>query len=55
MAVVTALVRPHLARQARASLAMDRLPPVDDTSTRSALPDLPATPVSQVVARQLAA
>jgi uncharacterized protein YbjT (DUF2867 family) len=55
MGLVTAVVRPHLARQARASLAMDRLPPVDDSSTRSALPDLPATPVSQVVAGQRAA
>jgi uncharacterized protein YbjT (DUF2867 family) len=55
MAVVTAVTRPDLARQARASIAMDRLPPVDDSSTRSALPDLPATPVSQVVARQPAA
>ncbi|MGN6575781.1 MAG: SDR family oxidoreductase [Nocardioides sp.] len=49
MALATALVRPDLARQARASLAMDRLPAADDHRTREEVPGLPATPVSQVV------
>lgn len=50
MALVTGLLRPDLARQARASLAMDRLPTADDRRTREEFPDLPCTPVSQVVA-----
>ena len=50
MALATAALRPDLARQARASLAMDRLPPVDDHRTREQVAGLPSTPVSQVVA-----
>ena len=50
MALATGLVRPDLARQARASLAMDRLPASDDHRTREEVPGLPSTPVSQVVA-----
>lgn len=49
MATLAALVRPDLARQARASLAMDILPPVDDHETRAAFPDLPAVPVSRLL------
>ena len=50
MAAVAAPVRPDLARQARASLAMDVLPPVDDQETRRAF-DLPAVPVSLLLSR----
>lgn len=50
MALATALVRPDLARRARASLAMDRLAPADDRRTRAEVPGLPSTPVSEVVA-----
>jgi len=49
MATLAAPVRPGLARQARASLAMDSLPPVDDHETRAAFPDLPAVPVSRLL------
>jgi NADH dehydrogenase len=49
MATLAAPVRPELARQARASLAMDVLPPVDDHETRAAFPDLPALPVSRLL------
>ncbi len=48
MSALAGPVRPELARQARASLAMDRLPPTDDGETRAALPWLPATPVTAV-------
>lgn len=51
MAIVAAPVRPDLARRARASLAMDVLPPVDDHPTRAAFPDLPAVPVSRLIAQ----
>lgn len=50
MATLTAPVRPDLTRRARASLAMDVLPPVDDHLTRAAFPDLPAVPVSRLLA-----
>jgi len=49
MAALAAPVRRDLARQARASLAMDVLPPVDDHPTRAAFPDLPAVPVSRLL------
>ncbi len=48
-------VRPELGRQAAAALAMDVLPPADDTRTRERFPDLPATPVSTVLAELMAA
>lgn len=51
MATLTAAIRPDLARQARASLAMDVLAPVDDHLTREAFPDIPAVPVSRLLAR----
>jgi len=51
MATLTAPVRPDLARMARASLAMDVLSPVDDHLTRAAFPDLPAVPVSRLLAQ----
>ncbi|MBA2773512.1 MAG: NmrA family NAD(P)-binding protein [Nocardioidaceae bacterium] len=46
IATMAAPVRPDIARQARASLAMDVLAQVDDHETRAAFPDLPAVPVS---------
>jgi NADH dehydrogenase len=49
MATLAAPVRPDLARRARASLAMDVLPPVDDHQTRAAFPDLPAVAVSRLL------
>lgn len=49
MATLAARVRPDLARKARASLAMDILPQVDDHETRAAFPDLPAVPVSRLL------
>jgi uncharacterized protein YbjT (DUF2867 family) len=49
LAVVAAPVRPDVARQARAALAIDSLPPVDDRETRSAFADLPAVPVSRLL------
>lgn len=49
MSILAAPVRPDIARQARAALAMDVLPPVDDQATRAAFPDLPAVPVSQLI------
>lgn len=51
MATLAAPVRPGLARQARASLAMDVLPPVDDRETRAGFPDLSAVPVSRLLAQ----
>jgi NADH dehydrogenase len=51
MTTLAAPVRPDLARQARASLAMDLLPPVDDQATRAAFPGLPAMPVSRLLAQ----
>ncbi|QGN58504.1 SDR family oxidoreductase [Nostocoides sp. HKS02] len=51
MAAVTSLVRPQLARQARASLAMDSLPTARDDALRAEFPDLPRIPVSDIVAR----
>jgi NADH dehydrogenase len=51
MAAATAMVRPQLARQARASLAMDTLPTARDDALRAEFPELPSTPVSAVVAR----
>jgi len=51
MSLLAAPVRPDLARQARASLAMDGLPPVDDHETRELFPDLAAVGVTEVLAR----
>lgn len=50
MVATAGRLRPALGRQAAAALAMDVLPPVDDTTTRARFPDLPCTPVSAVVA-----
>lgn len=49
MATLAGPLRPDLARQARASLAMDVLPPTDDSATRAEFPDLPALPVNQLL------
>jgi len=49
MATLAARVSPDVARRARASLAMDVLPQVDDHETRAAVPDLPAIPVSRLL------
>jgi nucleoside-diphosphate-sugar epimerase len=43
--------RPEIARQSRASLAMDNLSTRQDEALRAEFPDLPRTSVSQVVAR----
>lgn len=45
------VLRPSVGRMVRAALAMDELAPVDDGHTRALLPDLPATPVSEVARR----
>ncbi len=42
-------IRSGFARQARASLAMDVLPPVDDHETRAAFPDIAALPASRLL------
>jgi NADH dehydrogenase len=50
MANTVGLLKPGMALQARAALAMDELPTTNDTALRNEFPDLPCTPVSQVVA-----
>lgn len=50
MANTVGRLKPEVARQARAALAMDEVPPTDDSATRDLLPDLPRRPVSEVVA-----
>lgn len=50
MAGTVGRLKPELARQARAALAMDELPPAEDSTTRARFPDLPRRPVSEVVA-----
>lgn len=50
MASTVGLLKPGMALQARAALAMDELPTTSDTELRGEFPDLPRTPVSQVVA-----
>lgn len=50
MANTVGRLKPEVARQARAALAMDGAPLVDDTATRDLLPELSRRPVSEVVA-----
>jgi len=50
MANTVGLLKPEMALQARAALAMDEFPTTNDTALRIEFPDLPCTPVSQVVA-----
>ena len=50
MANTVGLLKPEMALQARAALAMDELPTTSDTTSRNELPDLPRMPVSDVVA-----
>lgn len=50
MANTVGLLKPEMALQARAALAMDELPTTNDSALRIEFPDLPCTPVSQVVA-----
>jgi len=50
MANTVGLLKPEMALQARAALAMDELPTTNDRALRIEFPDLPCTPVSQVVA-----
>ncbi|MFL6081110.1 MAG: SDR family oxidoreductase [Ornithinibacter sp.] len=50
MANTVGLLKPVIARQARAALAMDVFPTTNDRDLRSEFPDLPCTPVSAVVA-----
>jgi hypothetical protein len=50
MANTVGLLKPAMALQARAALAMDELPTTSDTELRDEFPDLPRTPVSEVVA-----
>jgi NADH dehydrogenase len=49
MADTVGLFKPAMALQARAALAMDELPTTSDTKLREEFPDLPRTPVSEVV------
>jgi len=51
VAATLGLVHPEIGRKARAALAMDLLPTARDAATRDEFPDLPCTPVSDVVAR----
>jgi NADH dehydrogenase len=51
MALTVGVLKPSLGRQARAGLAMDRLPTRLDDALRSELPELPCTAVSDVVSR----
>ena len=51
LANTVGLVRPTLGRQVRAALALDRLPTNHDHPLRSEFPDLPRTPVTEVVDR----
>ena len=46
-------VKPELGRQARAALLMDTLATSDGVAIREEFPDLPCTPVSQVVTRRI--
>lgn len=50
MANTVGRLKPEVARQARAALAMDGVPLADDSATRDLLPELPGRPVSEVVA-----
>ena len=50
MANTVGRIKPELGRQARAALAMDTLPTSRGATLRRELPDLPCTPVSQVIA-----
>ena len=50
MANTVGLLKPEMALQARAALAMDELPTTNDRQLRNEFPDLPCTPVSQVIA-----
>jgi NADH dehydrogenase len=50
MANTVGRLKPGMGLQARAALAMDELPTTDDAALRTEFPDLPCTPVSQVVA-----
>jgi len=50
MANTVGRVKPELGRQARAALAMDTLATSDGVALRAEFPDLPCTPVAQVVA-----
>lgn len=50
MAQTVGRMSPTLGRKARASLAMDRMPTVDCEALRFEFPDIPATPVSAVLA-----
>lgn len=51
MANTVGRVRPEMDRQARAALAMDEMPTREDAELRREFPELPRTPVSQVVGR----
>ena len=51
MANTIGRVRPVMGRQARAALDMDGLPTARDDALRAEFPDLPRTPLSQVVDR----
>lgn len=50
MANTVGRFKPQMGRQARAALAMDELPTSDDAALRAEFPDLPCTPLTQVVA-----
>ena len=50
MANTVGLFKPAMGRQARAALAMDVLPPAEDSATRARVPEIPRRPVSEVIA-----
>lgn len=50
MANTVGRLKPEMALQARAALAMDEFPTSNDAALRTEFPDLPCTPVSHVVA-----
>lgn len=50
MATTVGRFKPEMGRQARAALAMDVLPPAEDSATRARFPDIPRRPVSDVIA-----
>lgn len=50
MANTVGLLKPEMGLRARAALAMDEFPTTNDMALRIEFPDLPCTPVSQVVA-----
>jgi uncharacterized protein YbjT (DUF2867 family) len=53
MASTVGLARPQIRRQARAALAMDELPTARDDALRADFPEVPRTPVADVVVERM--